>query len=133
LNQNHEYQWDLIWASQIFGLIPKRELIDFSCPCHHILQKLYLRTVCLQNIWVLKFISFLHTTTFEKQYCTSKSDLHQKAVIYRGHPSCYSYRLQLSEKVKALIYYGLRNYFLYIPESFYLTPFSMLVICCCSS
>ena len=113
------------------SLIPERELIDLSSTCHHILQKSYIKTVSLQNSQVLKLIIFLHITTSEKQYRISKGELHQKAVIYRGHPSCHSYRLQLPEKVKTFIPCGLGNYFLYIPESFYLIPFRILVICCC--
>lgn len=48
---------------------------------------------------------------FSKVISYFKCEIHQTAVIYRGHPSCHSNRLQLLEKVKTLIYCGLENSF----------------------
>lgn len=100
--------------------------MDLPSTRHRTLQKLDMRTVRLHSLWFLKLASFLHIATSEKQYHISKGELHRKAVIYRGHPSCRSYRLPLPEKVKTLICCGLENYFLCTPDFFSFHPFQYM-------
>lgn len=109
--------------SEISSLIPERELIDLSSTCHHTLQKLYVRTVSLQNFQCLKLPSFLHIATSEKQYHISKGELHKKS-SYLQRPSLMPF-LQITASRERK-----KNVSIVVQEttfciSFYLSPFNI--------